>query len=140
MKKVCYTWVSNHANQTLANSTQAKAVYPTVQSDADGCWDAVNNRYIPTGGPGTFLVTTGIYFLVSAAALILMGFSKNGTEILRPYQTNIPGQGMYSATAVVNLNGSTDYIEVLVEQVSGASATLGVAQDLLFYFIANRLS
>lgn len=136
-QKPSYIHVTNTANQSIGNGSLVQVVYPTVLTDADGCWSTSTNRYTPLGGPGVFEISTGIYFNLAAAGLILMGFFKNGTEFIRPFQTS-GSAGMYCATGLVDMNGSTDYLEVWAEQVTGAGATMGVNQAILFYLSASR--
>lgn len=129
----------NTVNQALADSAPTLVKFPTVITDADGAFNpgAASNAYMPSGGPGAFVISVGIYFNCNTG-LYIMGLYKNGTEFIRPFQTS-GSQGMYTATGIIDLNGSTDFVQVVAEQVSGAPGTLGVAQGALFYFLGNRL-
>lgn len=138
-KKSCYVHIVNTVNQAIADNTPTLVKFPTVITDADGAFNpgAASNAYLPSGGPGAFVISVGIYFNCNAG-LYIMGLYKNGTEFIRPFQTS-GSQGMYTATGIIDLNGSTDFVQVVAEQVSGAPGTLGVAQGILFYFLGNRL-
>jgi len=120
------------ANQTISDNTETKAQVNTEVFDTDGCYDnSTNYRFTPT--------TAGKYFVYARAAVdeaagntrnsITMIY-KNGSEIARSFVNfhsgdTTDGEGASpTVTAVIDMNGSSDYIELygVCDTVNGSDS------------------
>ena len=120
--------VANGGNQSLTSNTWTKVVLNTKIFDTANAFDAVtNNRfqptvagyYIITGSPGNYSTSTA---LTAAGAAIY----KNGVTIHTVYQFSGGSVTAFNVTvsAVVYLNGSTDYVELWASVTASAGAIL----------------
>jgi len=110
------------AQQTLSNNTLTKIQFATEVIDTDNCYDpSTNYRFTPTtaGKFNIFLVatmeTTGG---VSTANFGILRLYKNGSTLLhQSYQDNSNNNGyaiQLSINTLVDMNGSSDYLEAFV--------------------------
>lgn len=111
--------------QTISNSTTTKLQFQTEVFDSDSDYDNTTNyRFTPS--------VSGDYFVQASATLSGMGdqkgfamyIYKNGAQaVLRQINnsaatTSTPGNYVIG---VINCNGSTDYIEIYINQTNGTS-------------------
>jgi len=114
--------------QTLTNNTYTKLQFDTVVFDTHSFFDLANNRYTPTIA-GYYDI--GLMYRADdgATTSIEVAMYKNGSVYRRVIEnTNISSQGylrMMSASYLVYLNGSTDYVEFYIAQQSAATADYG---------------
>jgi len=110
------------SQQTLSNNTLTKIEFATEVVDTDNCYDpSTNYRFTPTtsGKFNIFLVasmeTTGG---VSTANFGILRLYKNGSTLLhQSYHDNSNNNGYaiaLSVNAIVDMNGSSDYLEAFV--------------------------
>ncbi len=120
------------ANQTISDNTVTKAQNDTEVYDTDGCYDnSTNYRFTPT--------VSGKYFVYARAAVdeaagntrnAITMIYKNGSEIARSFVNfhsgdTTDGEGASpTVTAVVDMNGSSDYIELygVCDTVNGSDS------------------
>ena len=110
--------VRNDGSTTLsiAASTFTKLTpINTEVSDVNGWWDNANQKFLPTRA-GTYLIIAGSQITMSTAATLvsyLLVARKNGTDYAHLARGWIYGAGNIgvSGACLVQLNGSTDYIE-----------------------------
>jgi len=122
-----------NAHQTVSDNTETKAQVDTEVFDTDGCYDnSTNYRFTPT--------TSGKYFVYARVAIdeaagntrnAITMIYKNGSEIARSFvnfhsstsSTNDGEGASPTITAVVDMNGSSDYIELygVHDTVSGGN-------------------
>jgi len=120
------------ANQTISDNTETKAQVNTEVFDTDGCYDnSTNYRFTPT--------TAGKYFVYARAAVdeaagntrnAITMIYKNGSEIARSFVNfhsgdTTDGEGASpTVTAVIDMNGSSDYIELygVCDTVNGSDS------------------
>lgn len=118
----------NNVDQTIADAVSTKIQFTTEVSDTDGVYDnATNYRYQPNVS-GKYLVHSETMWTTTLGSGILgAGLFKNGVEYAFPLDSSggtSPGEHM---TIIVDMNGSTDYLEFYVFQNSGGNADLAGA-------------
>jgi hypothetical protein len=99
--------------QSVPNSNPTKIQLQTEESDTGGCFDnTVNYRFTPTVA-GYYQVNCAFALASSSNALALL--YRNGAE----YKRGATGTINSTFSCMVQMNGSTDYIELFGFQVSG---------------------
>ena len=115
-------------NQTVSTATWTKAVLDTEDWDIAGWYDATTNyRYTPLIA-GTYIFAFSGYFGTVAAGLACeSAIYKNGTAVTATF-IRPGGTSGFSALAVglVQMNGTTDYIEFFVKHNQGSDQSLTV--------------
>ena len=119
------------SGQSISNATATKIIFDTEEFDTNSNYDnATNYRFTPT--------VAGYYQFTTAARLPVgtgsgeswLTFYKNGSSAKRVmnYQalTNT-GVFMQQGSALIYMNGSTDYVEVYIQHSVGSSQTLWAA-------------
>lgn len=138
-----FVLVNATGTQTILNNTFTKVQFPSEASDVDGAFDsATNHRYQPQV-PGKYLISSGVTFVLTAATTqTLLSLRKNGNELFRVGE-NQAANGIpliLNCGVPVDLNGSSDYVEMWAYQLSGATGALGVAAQSVFtWFTALRV-
>jgi len=127
------TYVGMSAYKTtttvLSASTPTKAALDTVEWDTHSRWDATNNRYLPLI-PGWYRVTLSAPNQATAGYTCYGYIYKNGSNE-RTLFKNINAYAVslnHTTTALVYLNGTTDYIEFFVEANAAATLPAGTKQ------------
>ena len=133
------------SDTSLSNNTVTKAPINTEVIDSDGCYDnSTNYRFTPT--------TSGKYFVYGSARLNSNGgrtyaartqITKNGSNVVGS-QWNWHDSTSYTAlptvSAIVDMNGSSDYLELQVFMEWHTSQTLTLSNYLNgTYFGAYKL-
>ena len=133
------------SDTSLSNNTVTKAPINTEVIDSDGCYDnSTNYRFTPT--------TSGKYFVYGSARLNSNGgrtyaartqITKNGSNVVGS-QWNWHDSTSYTAlptvSAIVDMNGSSDYLELQVFIEWHTSQTLTLSNYLNgTYFGAYKL-
>lgn len=129
-----YTWPSTA--QSLANSTVTKLQFDTKVYDTNTNFDIVTNyRFTPT--------IAGKYLIVGALRIAGMntGFTvaldvyKNGSLYLVGQNVS-PGTGITmnaQVSGIIDMNGSTDYIELYGYQDTGGSKSITNSQNYSYF-------
>jgi hypothetical protein len=122
----------NNTNQSMSNNTYTKVTFGTENLDTDSCF--ASSRFTPT--------VAGKYFVYSTLTIqcgLNVGHAghiqirKNGSAIFlsqsNDYNNTVMNIFSVSASAIVSLNGSSDYVEIygLGENSSGTPSILGNA-------------
>ena len=111
--------------QTVSNNTLTKMQFDAEEFDTNNNFDRTTNfRFTPTVA-GYYQFTTAAFISTGVAGEFTVWFYKNGGVF--KYGTDLTAVTGYvvQGSALIYLNGSTDYVEVYVYQVSGVSKTLG---------------
>jgi len=138
--------VRNDGSTTLsiAASTFTKLTpINTEVADPNGWWDNSNQRFQPTRA-GRYLIVAGSQITMSSAATLvsyLLVARKNGTDYAHLARGWIYGPGNIgvSGTAIVDMNGSSDYIEPFGWQNDSVSRTTVAGAERQF-FMASYLA
>lgn len=130
--------------QSLSASTFTKlSCINTEVSDPSGWWDNSNQKFLPTRA-GRYLIVAGSQItMVSAATLTsyLLIARLNGSDYAHLARGWIYGAGNIgvSGSCIVDMNGSTDYVEPFGWQNDSASRTTVAGAERQF-FMASYLS
>ena len=116
------------ATQSIPHATATKIQFATEVYDTDNAYDnSTNYRFTPQVS-GKYFVYSFVRFLdVANEEQGLIYLYKNGSSIAFVNNTSSGGGGgniTTTMTKVVNLNGSTDYIEIFGYQDSGTTETV----------------
>jgi hypothetical protein len=116
------------SNQTLTSTVYQKMFINTEEFDTASCYDTTNYRFLPNVA-GYYQFNGAV--TVSATQVILMAFYKNNAQFKRTaYSYNSP-VFQVSGSALIYLNGSSDYVELIGRSETGGTATSG-ATDCWF--------
>ena len=128
------------SNFAVANSTNTKVPYSVEDWDTASCYDTTNYRFTPTVA-GYYQVNAALFINPPAGATsgYILLLYKNGGEykLLDRDQFEIFFNQLASGSAIVYLNGSTDYIEIYIWQNSGGSLNFGYNGSAQNYFQAS---
>ena len=113
------------SDQSLTKNTIAKVQFDTEDLDANGWFDSSTNyRFTPDEAGDYFFsceLTQGNG--TSSGDVVNLYFYKNGSEVFSNETGSQSGYLQFiSGSAIINLNGSSDYVEVYTR--SGANGTL----------------
>jgi hypothetical protein len=108
------------ATQSAASAVATKINFDTVEYDVTTAFDLTNHRFNPKV-PGYYQVNSGAGMSGSVNTLYASIY-KNGAEYRRGEQGTSTANARVSA--LVHLNGLTDYLECFV--TPGAAATIGI--------------
>ena len=112
------------SQQSISNGVATKLQFNTEKFDVGGCYDTSNYRFLPT--------TSGKYYFKAVARTITatnwsqiwMEIYKNGsTQVARTIQPH-DDYSSVAASVIVEMNGSSDYLEAFFYQNSGGSISL----------------
>ena len=131
-------------DQSMSAGANTKVQWENVEIDSLGGWDSSNNRYIPTvagyylvGGVMRFNFPSDVEYVVTSVNK--NGSSSEGVNMLRNqfnHGSDIVDNGSYPiATGLMEMNGSSDYMEVYVS--SDETATLHDSAVPKSYFFAQ---
>jgi len=113
------------ALQSLSNNTLTKIAFNTKLFDTATAFDTTNYRFLPLVA-GYYQVNASIGVVPNATGLVGIYLYKNGTLYSRGAVIPNNNQGPDTTlSALISLNGSTDYIEIYGYQNSGISLNVG---------------
>ena len=115
------------SDQSLTDNVESKVQFNTEVFDTDGCYDhSTNYRFTPTVAGKYFVYAT---FRVSNNQSSLEYFTanikKNGTiykKLIQDDRNNYGFQASITLTTIVDMNGTTDYLEGFAQAGVQASA------------------
>ena len=123
----------NNGTQSVSGSTDTKVVFNTEEFDTNSNYDNTTNyRFTPTVA-GYYQFNTNVYHSGAAYAYITLVFYKNGAALAEVDRISYTGQAEMNGSALIYLNGSTDYVEVY-SRSQGASITLGASDKRFMNF------
>ena len=125
------------AFQSLATTTFTKIQYNTKDFDTASCYDNTTNYRFTPNVSGYYQVNAIIASAANASGVVNLVIYKNGSAFKAGgYVANSAlGGPNLLASALLYLNGSTDYIEIYGYQSSGGSLNVG-APNSQFSFSA----
>jgi hypothetical protein len=119
---------SQSSAQTLSSNTTTKVTFTSSEFDTTSGMFA-SSRFTPTVA-GYYQITTGVSISTTNTAGTLYLY-KNNANFKFMNQTGTAAMGSMFGTALVYLNGSTDYIEIYANITIGQSL---IASSSLTYF------
>lgn len=123
------TAFAQHAvSQSLVTGVTTKIIYGTEILDSANCFDPVLSRFTPNVS-GDYIISANLLFDYSAAPpaavnLIAMSVTKNGVAYASTTDTTCINGTLFNVGCsgiIVNMNGSTDFIEITAIQTSGVN-------------------
>lgn len=109
---------SSSGTQSVSDAVTTKLLMTAETEDSDGCYDTSNSRFTPNKAGRYFIMTT-IDFRPNGADRFHNCYAyiyKNGSQILYTYEDDYDNYFSYSKSMnlsqVVQMNGTTDYIEI----------------------------
>jgi len=119
----------NAGTQAVSAATITKVVFNSENFDTNSNFDSTTNyRFTPTVA-GYYQINVGIYYQGANNGFILL--YKNGSVLSRLAGTQ-SGLAMLSGSALVNMNGTTDYLEMYA--YDGGGQTIGSGSSSLMFF------
>jgi len=118
--------------QSLTINTATKIAFNAEDWDTDSCFDSTTNYRFTANKAGYYEFNTNISFdTAGTVGRNRLWFYKNGAEFTRLVDGPTPqAYGIMSGSALIYLNGTTDYVEVYMQL--GAATTrdtgFGIAQ------------
>lgn len=116
----------NSTNQTLTNNTLTKVALQTEEFDTNNNFDSTTNyRFTPTVA-GYYQINGQVKIENNSnAGTLVCTIFKNGSDYKESQSTVRSGSNTSAGCgSVIYFNGSTDYVELYVNQVTTATATL----------------
>lgn len=118
-----------NADQTVANATWTKAQFNAKTFDTANNFNTSTHRFTPTTA-GYYQVNFKLSVGANTSTALLAALTKNGSDISRvtcyALTANQLDDWSVVGSALVYMNGSTDYLEVYGYVVSGTPALQGV--------------
>jgi hypothetical protein len=123
------------ANQSISDSTWTKVTYDTEEYDTNS--NFASSRFTPTVA-GYYQVNARVVFNGFALNQTILAIRTNGTESKRLMQipNSVSSSVCPMGSALIYLNGSTDYIEIYIFQNSGSSQSILGTYSAETYFQA----
>ena len=136
------------ANFSLTDLTAVKVQFDTENFDTDNCYDnSTNYRFTPTVA-GKYFVYTDLSMDTQQTASLKQGsvyIYKNGSAVKESetnFNDNFARRFNNKLTVVIDMNGSSDYLEVycnLDNGVNNSNVQLNYRSGLSNYFGAYRI-
>ena len=128
---------SAYASSTtnLSNGTNTKIQFQTEEFDTNNNFDSTTNyRFTPTVA-GYYQVNATVNIVGSTGNNYIVYIYKNGTSFKRGNQSgvNVANNNGVVASAIIYMNGSTDYLEVYGYQASGGSTTIQTGVEFTYF-------
>jgi len=126
------------ANQSLTDVALTKVQFETETFDTDNCYDNTTNyRFTPTVAGKYFVYTEVLTDAGSSSNLNnqkLFFFKNGGTykQTINEFLSNPVRQTQIVASATIDMNGSSDYLEVYVK-LDTANGGSGVVEGTVLY-------
>ena len=114
------------SNQTLSDATTTKVQYDTEVFDTDGCYDnSTNYRFTPQTAGKYLIVSCIVIKVIADGSETMLQIRKNGAFNDNAAQKDLVGKNNYnsnlSASTIVELNGSSDYVSIFCYHDGGAN-------------------
>ena len=103
-------------SQSFTTGVNTKVQWNGETFDTDNCFDSTTNyRFTPTTA-GYYQINCSIYFDNATANYTLVSLDRNGVQYRRFFSDSVGASGASAGgSAIVYLNGSSDYLEIYVE-------------------------
>lgn len=126
-------FIYRNANQALTANTVTKCAIDTTLFDTDTVFNLANNRIIPNVA-GKYIVAGCATYVASANDATICWIYKNGVAVGGPAGFTTAGSGYtlaISPSIIVDMNGSTDYLELYIYKVIAGNCVGGAANTYL---------
>ena len=120
----------------LSNAIFTKLQFNTIMYDNTSTFDTTNYRWIPQIA-GYYLINTNLHFqgLKAAASQVYCVISKNAANEAfgSIIETSQDSSLSTPCTAIVYMNGTTDYLELYAWHNSGVTITMNADKNLTYF-------
>lgn len=128
------------AGQVPTDGVWSKVLFDTLSVDPQVAWDSTNKRFVPKIA-GSYLVTASANITTTATLAAGVGVYRNGAAVGYQYATPGGTSVLSNVACVVDMNGTTDYIEAFAFSQGGAGRLFsGDAAGTLTYLRATLLT
>ena len=111
------------STQTIANATFTKVALQSEEFDTAGCFDTSTFRFTPTVA-GYYQINGGSGVNITSGGGVVEIYKNSGRYKRGNAATTVSGITVHiTVSALVYLNGSTDYVELYIYQNSAGSAS-----------------
>ena len=129
------------SSQTISNTTNTKAEIDTEEFDTDNCYNTSTYRFTPTVAGKYFVYAQLSLYGASDVDLARTQIYKNGSLFVRgdvdPVNSYPQNRNTVKVSYTIDMNGSTDYVEVF--GLLTTSATRTIENGLNSHFGAYRI-
>lgn len=119
--------IRGQAGQSITSATFTKVIFDNEQFDIGGYYDPTTNyRYTPLVA-GKYFIYGRVYLTYGSSAIsqTLVSIYKNGTEHARMSRVSpTTNYGSVDVSAIIDFNGTTDYVEIYALQVASSDALI----------------
>ena len=119
-------------NQTIATYAQVKVAFDTVIYDTNSNFDTTNNRFTPSVA-GYYTISGCVTFDPAVGGRVFLSIFKNGSEHIRLSDATPSSWNTINGSALVYMNGSTDYVELDVYCGTGATQTVSASSVVTLF-------
>ena len=116
------------SNQTFSANTATKITFDTEDWDTAG--NFASSRFTPTTA-GYYLITGGLDIATTTGKALVYVYKNGSSHKNQNSQWGTGNEFTYAVSALVYLNGSTDYVEIYVE--TGGSATVWSGSSVCWF-------
>ena len=139
----CFQVHRNGSNQAgLTSGSETKIQFTFKEIDSHGWFDAVTNYRFKPQIPGKYLIVLTTQMLTTASGtFVIARIFKNGAKAAQgtAIQNNGTSGNVSIASRILDMNGSTDYVEGYVFHNKGSNADLdGTSTETFMYGVRVR--
>jgi len=104
-------------DNSVTDNTYVKVTLESELLDSDGAWDVSTSKFTPQVA-GKYLIMAGVYLVAGSTSTLRNSYTliyKNGSEVgyaRNGFQANDIHLSHVTYQAIVDMNGSTDYVEL----------------------------
>ena len=118
---------------SLSNAVATKVLFNTKEFDTNTNYDTATSRFTPTVA-GYYQVISSINTTAYISVNSRLTIYKNGNEIKTGTQFGNSGNSAgVSVSALIYMNGSTDYLEIYAYHASGGAVNTFAAQAFTYF-------
>ena len=121
---------TRNSNQSVSSGTWTKIQLNVEEFDTNSCFDSSTN-YRFTPNVAGYYQTNARFGILSTDTRLICSVYKNGTEFKRGLDAGSALMGGANVSALIYLNGSTDYIEMFV-LIGSTQSVVGTNAEVYF--------
>ena len=125
-------------NQSFSTSTTTKIQYNTEIWDSDSCYDPTTNYRFTPNKAGYYEVTVSAYLTQGSTSDVYLYIRKNGADNSLFYAGATATASSVQVNAIVDMNGSTDYLEGFIYADGSSPSVVGTGSYTYFNSIFIR--
>jgi hypothetical protein len=113
------------ANQTPSSNTWTTMIFDTEEFDTNSCFNTSTYTFTPTVA-GYYQFNVSWVNVGSAASYLYVSIAKNGSRVKSAVAADATGGGSVNRSALIYMNGSTDYVLAQMYTNVGAAASSAI--------------